>query len=226
MNLRPEPQEEMERLLALPEDHPDRRRAEASGQLEAWRRTLLAFETPVLEPPDGFHALDRRLAERLEKALPPASDEAPNRGADRARAARLPAQSSWWALVLRPAFTVAVLVLVAGAWWLTERARTPHLRASQDATPAIELAVPGTGHGELRLSWNPVAGADAYRLEFYGPKLELLARVETRGETTLTLRGTALPAGLESGSEVMLEVTALRNGLSLASSRGRIVRLP
>jgi hypothetical protein len=223
VNLRPLDPADVERLLALPPDHPDRRRAEASGQLEAWRRMVEAFESTSSGAPAGHAELDRRLAARLEEALGPAPDIAGERAP---RATRNTGRRVAWGFALRPAFAILVLGVVAGGWWLTERTRTPHLRAMQDVSAGMSVAVPRAEADGVHLAWSAVTGAQAYRLVFYGPKLDALATLETAGETTFVLRRGALPAGLAPGGEVFLEVTALRHGLAFATSRGRIVRLP
>ena len=50
MTERPFSPEEFVRLLSLPETHPERVRAEASGMLEAWRRMLGEFMLRLRQP--------------------------------------------------------------------------------------------------------------------------------------------------------------------------------
>jgi hypothetical protein len=224
--------EELERLLTLPEDHPERRAAAASPRFEALRRMLAEFERPTdalvtdAELASARVELRRRLAEAglLDS---PAATRAPTPAAPQApRSLPRPGVLVW--LLTgggRPAFAVAAALIVVGiGWWTTQRPTRETTRAI--ATPgAFELATRLEGDG-LVLSWRAVEGADGYRVVFLDAGLAEVARLDVPTGTSLTLRAGELPAGVSPGSRVSLEVVALRMGDALSTTPARTILLP
>lgn len=220
--------EEFARLLALPPDHPDRRRAESDPRWGAWRRMLAAFESrAALGLDDGeLRAADAALAPRLEAEIGVApgrlyGETAPSP----VRRARQPRGFGAW---FRPAWTpalafAAMLVVAGGVWIYAGREPAPRVVRSGDAgAPVVTLSV--AGGRELR--WNAVPGASEYRVTFLGPDLREIATVAGLTATTLKLDPGNRPAGLVSGAEVAATVAAYRDGLLLAESKTKALRLP
>lgn len=197
--------EEFERLLALPEDHPERVRAERSGRLAAWQHMLDGFESPpgeLLSSQDLARA-EAELAQRVERATAPA----PARVRPAIREASW--LTEWRTGGRRVAVAFAALAIVAAAgWWSVEQRRErPAVRGSA-ARQALELISRPVAAG-VELSWTPVPGATMYRLVFFGPELTELARVDSLVGTSFALRADQLPAGLASGQTVLVEVAAV-----------------
>ena len=228
--------EEFARLLALPPGHPDRRAVEADPRFDAWCRMLRAFESRDAHGLSAgeFREADAALERRLARELGTAEDarrtvleeEAPGRPVRRAPAPR-PERRAPWAWFLpswAPAAALATAVVVAGAVWIQSTRESGHrvVRGGDPGRTSLEVSVTKAGGG--RLTWSAVAGADEYRVIFFGPDLRERARIEMLTVPELDLR--SLPAGLEAGEEVAVQVTALRSGAVLAESRTTTVRLP
>jgi hypothetical protein len=223
------------RVLALPEDHPERIRAERSPRFQAWKHMLAEFESPgdVLLSPEERSAAEGELAGRVERVLParPAARVGERRAESiRVRDARGP--TAWFSAWLRapawkPALAVAAVAIVATlGWWSFERVREPGVvRGVGGATAAFDLRA-APGRDGLALTWPAVPDADAYRVVFYGADLAERARVDGLPEPRMTLRAGALPAGLGHGETALAEVTALRRGDAIATSRMTSVRVP
>lgn len=230
MNDRPFSPEEFVRLLALPEDDPERRQAEASGKLDAWRRMLREFEEPGPgEATAGELAgADAALGRHVESML--GTPAGGHRSAPRAAGPGLLAwlASIWSRPALRPAFALAALVIVGGAgWWLAGERVGRGERAVRGVAPEAAIVVEARATpGALDLTWGPVAGAERYRVRFYGPSLSELDRRDDVTEPHLRLEPGTLPRGTASGQEILVEVVALRGGDAIAVSAPKAVRLP
>lgn len=230
MTERPFSPDEFVRLLSLPEDHPERRRAESSGMLDAWRQMLREFENPPdsiaspTELADADAAIERRMTGVL--AAPPRMRSGTN-----ASGAAGPGFLAWLSATLfrpalRPAFALVALVVVAGgSWWLVD-SRTPRAVRGVESPGGIVVEARTPADGTLELSWAPVAGADGYRVRFFGSTLREIARLEDLPEPKLRLERGSLPAGLSAGAETLVEVAAIRGGGVIAVSTSRAVRLP
>jgi hypothetical protein len=87
---------------------------------------------------------------------------------------------------------------------------------------APELLEPG----RLRLGWQPVEGADSYRVLLFDANLEELVRLDAGPATTLTLQTDSVEGLPVAGTLVLWQVVALRRGDELARSRPAGLRLP
>jgi hypothetical protein len=216
--------EEFERLLGLPEDHPERVRVEQSDRFIAWKHMLETFE----RPPDGRMPARERaeaeanLARRVEAALARGGVAGPSRPVSPRR--------SWLEAMLggrslRPALAIAMVLIVAAAgWWSVDRMRErPAVRGAGEATRFDLRATPLDGGLELR--WAAIPGARRYALVFFGSDLTEMARVDSLEESLLTLRATNRPAGLVAGQSLMVQVTAFR-AMDEVASKPIAIRVP
>lgn len=225
--------ETLERLLALPEDHPERLAALASPQFEAYRCMLADFERPgdALVADAEIDAARAELMSRLADAgrIPPrtttpsASPVAPGSVRARPRPGLLAWLTSGGG---RPALAVAGALIVVGfGWWATQRPAREEMPRGIAEPGAFELTTKQQGDA-LVLSWNAVEGADSYRVVFLGAGLAEIAHQDVPTGTSLTLRAGALPAGVASGSRISIEIVALTMGGDIATSPARTILLP
>ena len=225
--------EEFSRLMALPEDHPDRRRAAASAQFEAMRRMLGEFERPVdaLLSAEQVEAASLELQRRLAAAAAPVDRVPATPDAERmhAKPPSIVARTLGWlnapAGRVGLAFVCAVVV-VGVTWWSTHRSPREEAVRGVPESGAFEIAVAHESHDGLTLHWNPVAGAEAYRVVFLGADLAEIAHVDVTRGTEFMLRRAALPAGAPSGGRVSIEVVAVRDGATVATTPARSLLLP
>jgi hypothetical protein len=224
--------EEIERLMALPEDHPERVAAAASPRFEAFRRMLGEFERPsdALVSDADLASARVELARRLEDAGvlgPPTAGAATTAAPKTPRPLPRPGFFAWLTSGGgRPAFAVAGAVLVVGfGWWATHPPWRDETTRAIAEPGAFELVTRHEGDA-LVLSWKAVEGADGYRVVFLGPGLTEVARRDVPGATSLALRAGSLPAGVAPGSRVSIEVVALRMGSELATTPARAILLP
>jgi len=216
--------DEFARLVSLPASHPDRQRAERTSQFEAWRVMLREFEQPSGAPLSAAElaAAGRELERRVVQTLDPISRVVTRPSWSGALSAWLRGPAS------RPALALAAIVVVTGAalWVATSRPPGPRAVRGAGEAPAIVLAPPRAVEGGIELRWTPVAGAEAYRVVFYGADLGESARVDGLSAPRLVLRRDALPSGLQHGGQALVEVTALRGGDPVATSPTRAITLP
>jgi len=230
--------EELAEIAALPPDHPRRVALEASARGRALLVSYEAFARPGAPPPQAGVAqakaqLDARIARelRLEPAAAGAAEHGPREPSARSRA---PRASGWrwsWAGALRPAFAAVLVVALAGGLWLSTRhAGSPEriVRGHRVGEAAALVLLPPRplDHGAIELRWQPVAGADHYEVEFFGPDLADLARVPCGAQAELRLLPGALPAGVRPGMSVLWQVTARRGNVQLAVSEVAPLRIP
>ena len=228
MSDRPFSPEEFVRLLALPEDHPERRQAEVSGKLDAWRRMLHEFEEPGAGDATATELAraDAVMAQRVESMLGTPTGVPP--GAARP-ASGGPSLLAWLASIwsrpaLRPAFAMAALMIVAGtSWWMVGSRAPRAVRGVSEDGIVVETRETSEA---LELTWAPVPGAEHYRIRFFGPALREIARRDDVVEPRLRFERGALPAGIASGEEVVIDVAAMRGNDALAVSKARAVRMP
>ena len=190
--------EEISRLMSLPPDHPDRRRAAASPEFESLSRLRSEFE-----------GIDAPRSSREPEPL-----VAWLAGLLRRPAARLGA-----------AFT-GVMLLAGVAWWSRDLAS--HDRRLRAAARSAGFAVSSlhATPGALVIGWTAAPHADGYRLRFLGAELNQVAELRDLHTTEVVLHADNLPAGLESLQEVSIEVVAFRRGEALATAPARTIRLP
>lgn len=80
--------------------------------------------------------------------------------------------------------------------------------------------------GEVRLAWQPVEDADAYRVLFFDADLDELARLDTGSASTVALRPEDVGGLPVSGTKILWQVVALRSGDELTRSHPAGLRLP
>ena len=213
--------EEFARLLALPADHPERRRAEADPRFDAWQRMLHAFESRESHglSAEEFRAADAELASRMERELAMSGSPRPVR-----RAIELGGEKrslwSWLFPSWAPAVAVAAALVIGGVWIYS--VRSPDERVVRGNAAALEI----TMHRGGVLTWTPVQGAEKYRVVFYGADLRQIASVEDVMASRLDLRADQIPLDLPWGQEVAVQVIALRGGATVGESRTATVKLP
>ncbi|MFI5371176.1 MAG: hypothetical protein ACHQ52_06420 [Candidatus Eisenbacteria bacterium] len=229
--------DEFARLLALPEDHPDRRRVSGTPDFETRLRLHQQFVSgdPIALPDETRAAAERELGERLARSLatadppraggagaPEKRDES-DLGATRRTVTRgrFPVRHrvALWALA-------ATLIVVATATWVVTRQPVSRAVRGAPVSGGIVMAEPRPSAGALDLEWSPAPGADRYVLVFYGADLNEITRVEGSAAPRITLRADALPAGLAHGQELLAGVIAMRNGDPIAESKPRSLRIP
>ncbi len=214
--------EEFARLAALPEGHPDRRRAMSSPAFAAWCRMHDEFASPGSSElsPEALADAEAELARRLANArVVPALRESP---------AELRPRRRWWEAPLPRLAAAAALVTVLGvsAWFGVHEPGGRRVRGDAPAPDAFVLTAPRSTPAGLALAWSPRAGATSYRLVFYGHALEEIARVEVTADTRYLLRHEANIPGLSPGDVVHVSVLALRDGTTLETSPMRELRVP
>jgi len=228
MNEREFQPEEFARLLALPQDDPERVRAERSSRFVAWKHMLEAFESPVdelLAAPERARA-EAALAERVQRAMTHVgtAEPSPRRSAltKASWLERWMAGNRWAAL--RPALAVAAAIVVVGVgWWSIGHFNQPAaVRSAGESVVALRSTSVSQG---VELRWSAVPETRFYRLTFFGPDLTERARIDSLLDTDFVLRAASLPAGLSRGQPVMVEVTAVRRA-DVVRSRPVSIQLP
>ena len=220
--------DEFARLIALPESHPDRRRAEATAEFAGMKAMFAAFEADAAAQSSEDGAIRDDLARRMSSSLPATTAGPAGRTAP--RAARAPRTGGGWLAALFGPVAVrsvgfAALVVVAGlgVWTMARRPREDVVRGER----ANAFAITATARpGALDLGWPAVAGADAYRVVLLGTDLGEVARFDLGDATRWSIRRDSLPAGLASGAAISVEVQALQRGVQLSTTPAREIRLP
>ncbi|NOT35285.1 MAG: hypothetical protein HOP12_14165 [Candidatus Eisenbacteria bacterium] len=230
--------DEFARLLALEARDPERLRLEADPRFAAWQRMHLEFETPLHSSvaPGELEQARVELAHRMRAVLEPterepASAEGPPPERRSEPSSPRPKRGSWFerwmgGSMLRPAVALAATVVaVSAVWWMSNRGPAPGIeRGARDASALVLHVESGIDRAEL--SWNAIAGAESYRVVFYGADLAELARREADAALGLRLAADSLPAGLVHGAEVAVEVVAIQGETVLATSRVVTLRVP
>ena len=241
------------RLMALPEDHPDRHRAASAPGFEARRRLYEQFAAreqdlmSAAELSSAEHELGRRLERAIgatqstaphgggaPSTLAPSAPGAPRPGTldrgdrgDRGHGWLTSLREFWRQPAPRAAWSLAAAVLlVATATWIVMRRPARETLRSAPPTEQLVIGEPRLQDQSLELSWTAVPGADAYRLVFFGSDLTEIASVNDLVAPAYVLERSALPSGLAPAQEVMTQVIAMRTGEPLAKSRPRSIRVP
>ena len=143
------------------------------------------------------------------------------------RPAPAPARPSWldwlWAPAVRPAWAVAVAVLVAGGALLLMRSGDPRpvvLRGAPPVAPGseLELLAPGIEGDAVTLRWRAAHEADAYVVRLYSIGLEEIGRVGPTAQTSITVRLSEKAPGARRGEQVLYRVVALTRGDEIGNS--------
>jgi hypothetical protein len=206
-------------VLEYPADHPVRRHTEECPRCRSLVQSYQAFLEASPAPGAGVTEARPRL------------DAAIRRGADAAFPAQARApfpmkSGGWWRAWVRPVPALATaLVVVAAAFLFWPRGEpTSLLRESGQAADAWNLSVAAPTDGSVLLSWNEVAGADAYEVRIYGPELDELLRLPSTA-TSVAVGRSAFPADLPAGADLTWVVTALRGGDVMQTSPPGSLRL-
>jgi hypothetical protein len=219
---------EVARLLALPESHPERVRAMRDPELASLALTLEAFESaPAGTDAGALESVRAALRERLAAASVPRGGPRPRTFVGTASER----QSRFFGWFSTPASRMAVafagVLVVAGiSWWGLDRdSRREIVRGGENSSTFRMLEPRNTGD-QLALSWTPVRNAERYHVRFLGPDLGVIADTDAGSSTTIVLRRGALPGGLALGARLAVEVVAMRGGAELATTEARPIRLP
>lgn len=140
-----------------------------------------------------------------------------------------PARPSFWetlfAPALRPAWSMAAVVMVAGIMWVALKPGD-NATVRGDGAQVVETLAPVAADGSVTLEWKSVPGADRYEVTFLDDGLSDLGAPVTVGEPRLVVSRDALPAGLISGARVMYQVSARSGERELMHSVTQSVTLP
>lgn len=225
MTRRPDcpPMEQMEAWLAL--DASDERRAHLDAcprcraNVAAYRAFMQGAETPLARADEA----DAALALAIERELAPA----------RVTPADTRARRPWFAGLLealaapalRPAWSVAAVLVVAGGVWIaTQKPAERMVRGTDSAR--IETLAPSLSGSGVELAWQRVSGADRYDVAFFALDLSDLAHADGLAEPRLMLHRDALPAGLVPSQKVLWQVIAYAGERELSRSVTQAVTLP
>ncbi len=187
--------DQFERLMTLPESHPDRMLAMRNPEFEALRLLHATFESPAPAATSAANVdvAGRELTARLTRT---ADFRAPARPG-----------SIWKMPQLALAAAAAVALTFSAVWWSTRPAPTPALRSESTLYEFILLEPRAHADG-IELRWTMVTGVEDYTVILIGPDLREFARLDVAGTTHLLVTREHLPASTVSGAELMAEVEA------------------
>jgi hypothetical protein len=204
------PVEELGVLARLAEDDPRRRHAalcpRCSSLLFAYEEFVRAGEVDGSQVASAEERLSRFISERVERGEPAHATRvsgAPRSGRGRGF------QFSLW----RTAAVAATVVMGAAAvvhWW----PRAPHevVYRGEEVAQLSGLASSRDSGGAIELRWDPVAGADSYRVTLLAEDLAEITRLDPTPSPSLRF-DPASAAGAR-----YWQVTALVEGGELLSS--------
>ena len=221
-------------------------RPETTGRRRAYEEFM---EPGPLPAGADLPAAEARLLEALEREAGVPLGPEPDPGVVRARRSGAPTLEAdapggrggriarWLgAPRLRPAFALAVVVVVAAGVWSQVGPRrdgeAPLLRGPAGGTAATPGAwgaharVTRLDDRRTRLAWTPAPQATGYAVVFLAQDLHEIARVGDLATTTLVLDREALPPGLASGQVVLWRVTAYAGADELARSPASTLSIP
>jgi hypothetical protein len=195
-------------VLGLPPDHPERRHVESCPRCRSLVDMHRSFLDAAPVEGSGLDEARKALAAHSERE---AQRWIPDVGA--------PARASFWRTLLRPAPLIATaLVLVTAAWWFTRTPEESITRGNVAPAQAVVLHEAQPGADGIHLSWDPVTGADHYRVRIYGPDLHELYTSPDMTETSLVIPHEALGA-TRGAIDLTWEVQA-RHGKDLVAVSG------
>ena len=202
-------------VLELPADHPERVHAETCPRCRSLVASYLAFVDA--EPAAGSDL------ERVRGMLD-AHIRAEAAGWQPAQAS---ARSFSWQRFFRPApmIAAALVVIAAGAFWMSRQPEQSSVRESTSTPQAFTLSpAQVAADGSVHLSWSAMTGADHYQVRIFGPDFAEIYRSANVSETTLIVERSALPANLPATLDLTWRVSALSQGDIIATSAPGSIR--
>jgi hypothetical protein len=186
---------------------------------DAEKRLAAVFEQAIHGEPI------RRETAATERGAPSPERPPDNLGSRLLRALWKPALRPAWGLGAALAVVLLVIRLVDTGDGGTDRI-VPRIDEDPARLELILRAPQSLAGGEVRLGWQPVEGADAYRVLLFDASLDELASLDAGAATILTLQPDEIEGLPESGNQVLWQVVALRRGDELTRSRPAGLRLP
>jgi len=217
-------------VATLADDHPIRAHLAVCPRCQACWKTYRAFLEDVESPPGSrqeFEA-DTVLDGVIRKQFGfPEVGRTPRRNL-------FPA--GWWSpftgrwririLILAPSTAaVAVLILLLATTHRTERPEPAFRGIESSASLRLESAQ-ALPDGRIRLTWNAMAGADAYRICVLDTELSPVRESVVPADTTTVIAPSELGAAARSGSRFVWRVSALREGEEIGVSGVGTLRIP
>jgi hypothetical protein len=129
-------------------------------------------------------------------------------------------------LILTPAAAALAVAIVMLA--TTHRAELPGPAfRGPESSAAVKIESAQTlPDGRIRLTWNAMAGADAYRVRVLDTALNPVFETTVEAETSAILHPSDLGAAARSGAGFVWRVTALREGEEIGVSGAGTLRIP
>jgi hypothetical protein len=229
MNHRCVEHSELAAISRLPEDDPRRREADECPRCAARLAQYVEFMDGFVPPEGDMEGADARLAEFMDDVFDRqlsgagSAPETPERTGFFDWLGRL--------LLPRPALAgaaVLLVVVVAVTVWKPWSTDPPVLRndvpAGQETAAVVTLPPSTADDGSLVLSWEPLEGADGYRIRIRSQELAELAVFGPIPGTSFTLDSGLLPP--DAPDTVWWEVIATSGGDEIARSNPAAVQLP
>lgn len=141
--------------------------------------------------------------------------------------AKTPARAFWWQSLWRPLplLGAALVVIAAGALWMSRPPEQSSLRESTSPSRAFTLSpAQVAGDGSIHLNWSPLTGADQYQVRIYGPDFGEIYRSTNMMDTSFTVDRAGLPSDLPPSLDLTWRVFALSQGDVIATSAPGSIR--
>lgn len=212
----------LDRVLALPDEHPERRHARACPRCGALLESYRLYQEPGTDA-DAPHVasadarLDAWLREEIAPVAAPSprvSTMTPNRRATRV---------TRWDALLRPgpalALAAAIAVVALVALW-PRGDRTMQMRGAPGGATVAVTSVRLDDEG-LHLMWSAHPGADAYEAILLAGDGREAARIPLGAGTATTVPRARLPLSTAPADPLFLRIAALSGGEVIATSTVR-----
>lgn len=216
---------QLDRLLELAEDHPDRQEVNSCVRCRTLLMQYAAFKSGHVPDESRYQEAEPALKRFVESSLSHPADSARKK---QVRSAPLTFKSLFRGSNARFAWAaaaVAVVVFVAVITWAPWGGREIALRSesppSQKRIELPELLL--DKEGSVTMSWPRVRAADAYRVTVHTTEFEQIVS-ETTADTFYVLKRADLPGDAGSGDIVQWRIEALRMGEVVERSELGIIR--
>lgn len=208
----------LDEILASAVTDPRRRHLESCPRCRALAENYALF----LSPPDDDPALTDRAQAKLDafrdRLLAPTDPIAAPRRA-------MSGAAPWWrglfAPAARPAWALAGVLVIAGAWYVT-RPSPPSpadIRLRGEQRIEMPLAAPRyLDANTLVLGWRSMPEAARYEVRFYSTSLTEIGRRDAGTDTLLRIAVGQLPPTYARGESVLYRVVALQGGDEISRS--------